>query len=86
VRQDEHVRKNCESGSCISMDAGYIDHASCIMSQENLWYVFSMVNNLFFFFGMVVQTVYIKMGELQGLGRNPLQAIVRYYSIICVLD
>jgi hypothetical protein len=23
--------------------------------------------------------MYIKMGELQGLGRNPLQAIVRYY-------
>jgi hypothetical protein len=78
-----HVHKNCESGSCISMDA--IEHASCIMSQENLWYVF-LYRKITCIFVMVIETMYIKMGELQGIGRNTLQAIVRYYSFICLVD
>jgi hypothetical protein len=43
------------------MDAGYMDHASCIMSQEIFWSVF-LYGKLLEFFVVVVEAVYIKMG------------------------
>lgn len=60
MRQDEYVHKYCESRSCISMGAGYMYCASCIMSYEIFLYIFIYVKHLAFFV-MVVETVCIQM-------------------------